>query len=60
MYKIITWTEGWMQWLQNPSQMNGVNIDKARCDDRRKYLKDKINKIKTAVKTKLLQTCREE
>jgi hypothetical protein len=43
-----------LQWLQDPSEINGDNLNNIRCEvsryfrnERRKYLKDKINELAT-------------
>jgi hypothetical protein len=48
-----------LQWLQNPSEINGNNLRKLRCDASRyfrnkkgEYLKDKINELATNSKNK--------
>jgi hypothetical protein len=48
-----------LKWLQNPSKMNGDNMDNARCEARRtfmtkerEYLKDKINELEKNRKNK--------
>jgi hypothetical protein len=50
-----------LQQLQNPSQINGDNLQNLRCETRtifrnkkRKYVKDKINKLGTSNKNKEL------
>jgi hypothetical protein len=49
-----------LQWPQNPSQMNGDNMDNVRCEagrtfktkKKREYLKNKINELETNSKNK--------
>jgi hypothetical protein len=48
-----------LQWLQNPSQINGDKLKNLRCatsrtfrNKKREYLKDKINELETNNKTK--------
>jgi hypothetical protein len=48
-----------LQWLQNPSQINGDNMKNLRCEsskmlrnNKREFLKDKINELETNNKTK--------
>jgi hypothetical protein len=48
-----------LQWLQNPSQRNGDNLQNLRCETsrafrnkKREYLKDKINELETNNKNK--------
>jgi hypothetical protein len=49
-----------LQWLQNPSQMNGDNMDNEKCEasmtKEREYLKDEINEL-VSNRTKMLETC---
>jgi hypothetical protein len=47
-----------LQWLQDPSEINGNNMNNVRCEASRhfrnikgKYLKYKINKLSTNIKT---------
>jgi hypothetical protein len=47
------------QWLQDPSEINGYNLNNVRCkaskqfrNEKREYLKDKINKLATDSKNK--------
>jgi hypothetical protein len=53
-----------LQWLQNPSQIIGDNLQNLRCETsrtfrkkKRGYLKGKINELET--KTKILEMCTE-
>jgi hypothetical protein len=54
-----------LQWLQDPSEINGDNLNNVRCeasryfkDKKREYLKDKINEFATnSKKTRMLKTC---
>jgi len=32
------WKQTELQWLQNPSQTNGDNLDNVRCEKKREYL----------------------
>jgi hypothetical protein len=44
-----------LQWLQNPSEINGDNVNNVRRETRnekREYLKDKINELATKNKNK--------
>jgi hypothetical protein len=48
-----------LQWLQDPSEINGDNLNNVRCEasrhfknKKREYLKDKINKLATNSKNK--------
>jgi hypothetical protein len=48
-----------LQWLQNPSQLNGDNLQNLRCETsrtfrnkRKEYLKGKINELETNNKNK--------
>jgi hypothetical protein len=48
-----------LQWLQNPSQINGDNLQNLRCETsrtfmnkKREYLKSKINELETNNKNK--------
>jgi hypothetical protein len=60
MLKIITSREqAKLQWLQDPSEINGDNLNNARCEasrhfrnKKREYLKDKINELATNSKNK--------
>jgi hypothetical protein len=54
-----------LQWLQDPSQINGHNFNSIRCEasrhfrnKMREYLKHKINEV--ASRTRISETCREE
>jgi hypothetical protein len=56
-----------LQWLQDPSQINGDNLNNIRREvsrhfrnNKREYLKDKINELATHKRTKTLQTCIEQ
>jgi hypothetical protein len=58
-----------MQWLQDPSEMNGDNLNNVRCEvsrhfrNKKDYLKDKINELAIYSKTKrtiISETCIEE
>jgi hypothetical protein len=47
------------QWLQDPSEINGDNFNNIRCEasrhfrnKKKKYLKDRINKLATRIKNK--------
>jgi hypothetical protein len=49
MLKIVRMQEA-LQWLQDPNEINGDNLNKVSCEDNRhfrnkktEYLKDKIN-----------------
>jgi 50S ribosomal subunit-associated GTPase HflX len=51
--------EAKLQWLQDPSEINGDNLNNVRCEvsryfrnKRREYLKDKINDLATHSKNK--------
>jgi hypothetical protein len=53
------WKQAKLQWLQNPSQINGDNLQNSRCENSRtfrkkktEYLKDKINELETNNKNK--------
>jgi hypothetical protein len=48
-----------LQWLQDPSEINGVNLNNVRCEasryfrnTKREYLKDKINELAMNSKNK--------
>jgi hypothetical protein len=48
-----------LQWLQDPSEINGDNLNNIRCEASRhisnkkqKYLKDKINELATSSRNK--------
>jgi uncharacterized protein YaaR (DUF327 family) len=48
-----------LQWLQEPSELNGDNLNNVRCEARRhfrnktrEYVKDKINELATNSKSK--------
>jgi hypothetical protein len=54
-------------WLQDPSEINGDNLNNVRCEasryfrnKKRKYLKDKINELAVNSKNKKSETCIEE
>jgi hypothetical protein len=54
-----------LQWLQDPSEINGDNMNNVRCgasryfrNKKREYLKDKINELQQTVRTS--ETCVEE
>jgi hypothetical protein len=56
-----------LQWLQNPSEINGDNLNNVRCEasryfrnKKREYLKDKINEIERIVRRSTSETCIEE
>jgi hypothetical protein len=56
-----------LQWLQDPSEINGDNLNNVRREasryfrnKKRKYLKDKINELATNSKNKTSETCIEE
>jgi hypothetical protein len=51
---IDRWKQAKLQWLQNPSQINGNNLQNLRCETsrtfrnkKREYLKGKINELET-------------
>jgi hypothetical protein len=53
-----------LQWLQNPSQINGDNLQNLRRETsrifrnkKRKYLKGKLMNWKLIIKTKILEIC---
>jgi hypothetical protein len=55
-----------LKWLQNPSQINGDNLQNVRHETsrafrkkKREYLKDRINELETNNKTKILEICTE-
>jgi len=54
--------EGEFQWTQNPSQMNGNNLNIVRHEtrtfrnNRREYLKDKINELEKTARTEISKT----
>jgi hypothetical protein len=60
MLKIITSRKrAKLQWLHNPSKINGDNMNNIRCEasrhfrnKKREYLKDKINNLVTNSKNK--------
>jgi hypothetical protein len=48
-----------LQWLQDPSEINGDNLNTVRCESNRhfrykkmEYLKDKVNELATNFKNK--------
>jgi hypothetical protein len=48
-----------LQWVQDPSEINGDNLDNVRCEacryfrnKKKEYLKDKINELATNSKYK--------
>jgi len=53
------WKQAKLQWLQNPSQINGDNLQNLRHETsrtlkkKRKYLKDKIKSFKLIIRTKI-------
>jgi hypothetical protein len=56
---IDLWKQAKLQWLQNPSQINGDNLQNVRSETsrtfrnkKREYLKNKINELETNNKTK--------
>jgi hypothetical protein len=56
-----------LQWLRDPSEINGVNLNNIRreakrnfINKKRKYLKDKINELATNSKNKTSETCIEQ
>jgi hypothetical protein len=63
---IDQWKQTKLQWLQNPSQINGDNLRNLRHKISRifgnrkgEYLKDRINELETKNKTKILEICTE-
>jgi hypothetical protein len=55
------------KWLWDPSKRNGDNLQNLRCEairhfrnEKREYLKDKINGLAINVRTKTYKTCREQ
>jgi hypothetical protein len=59
MLKISRSKETKLQWLQDPSGINGDNLNNVRCEasryfrnKKREYLKDKINELATNSKNK--------
>jgi hypothetical protein len=53
-----------LKWLQDPSKINGDNMNNIRCEairhfrnKKREYLKGKINEL---IRTRTLETCIEE
>jgi hypothetical protein len=60
------WKLAKLQWLQNPSQINGDNLQNLRRktsrtfrNKKREYMKGKINKLETNNKIKILEICTE-
>jgi hypothetical protein len=57
-----------LQWLQDPSEINGDNLNNVKCEASRhfrnkkegEYLKGKINELATNSKNKTSETCIEE
>jgi hypothetical protein len=56
-----------LQWLQDPSEINGDNLNNVRLEDsrhlgnkKRGYLKGKINELATNSKNKNIRDCIEE
>jgi hypothetical protein len=56
-----------LQWLQDPKEINGDNLNNVRCEAsryfrnrKREYLKDKINELATNSKKRTSETCIEE
>jgi hypothetical protein len=56
-----------LQWLRDPSEINGDNLNNVRREasrhfrnKMREYLKDKINELATKRKTRTSETCTEE
>jgi hypothetical protein len=56
-----------LQWLLEPSEINGDNLNNVRCEasrhfrnEKKEYLKDKINNFATKVRTRTSETCIEE
>jgi uncharacterized NAD(P)/FAD-binding protein YdhS len=56
-----------LQWLQDPSEINGDNLNIVRCEasryfrnKKREYLKDKINELAQKVRKRTSETCIEE
>jgi uncharacterized protein YaaR (DUF327 family) len=55
-----------LQWLQDPSEINGDNLNIVRCEDsrhfrnkKREYLKNKINELATNSKNKNIREIEE-
>jgi hypothetical protein len=51
------WKQAKLQWLQNPSQINGNNLQNIRCETnrtfrnkKREYLKGKIHELEASIK----------
>jgi hypothetical protein len=56
-----------LQWLQDPSEIYEDNLKNIRRENSRhfrnkkkKYMKDKIESLPQIVRTRILETCREE
>jgi hypothetical protein len=56
-----------LQWLQDPSEINGDNLNNIRREasrhfrnKKREYLKEKINKLAMDSKNRTSETCTEE
>jgi uncharacterized protein YaaR (DUF327 family) len=56
-----------LQWLQDPIEINGDNLNNVRREEsryfrnkKREYLNDKINEVATVVRTRTSDTCIEE
>jgi CRISPR/Cas system-associated protein Csx1 len=54
--------EAKLQWLQDPSEINGDNLNNVRCEasrdfrnKKREYLKDKINELAMNSKNKIIR-----
>jgi hypothetical protein len=59
MLKIVRSNQAKLQWLQDPSEINGDNLNNVKREARRyfrikkrEYLKDKINELATNSKNK--------
>jgi hypothetical protein len=59
---IDQWKQAKLQWLQNPNQINGDNLKNLRREtsrifrnNKREYLKDKINELETNNKNKKIR-----
>jgi hypothetical protein len=54
-----------LQWLQNPSQVNGDNMDNIRCEasrtfrTKKKGISEKQNELEKTVRTGILEICTE-
>jgi uncharacterized protein YaaR (DUF327 family) len=53
-----------LQWLQDPSKINGDNLNNTRRETgrhfrniKREYLKEKLMSLKRTVRTRILETC---